>query len=137
MVLIAVPSRPTSVSSSVSDILAFRSPRAVMSLAVLAIRSSGPRPRPISHWPPAASRAISPPPVIISFRIRPRSCRPSAVSSSATNSTLGRSEEFSLAGISRAAAWSWNLVRPGGVTGNVRSRLISWATSGLVSPATQ
>ena len=60
------PSRPTSVRSSASATRAVRSPAEVISLAVLAIWSSGSRPRPISHQPPITSSASSPPPVISS-----------------------------------------------------------------------
>jgi hypothetical protein len=128
MVLMAAPSLPTSVWSSAVVILAVRSPRAVMSLAVLAILSSGPSPRPISHCPPIASSAISPPPVISSIRIRPRSCLVSTLDRSATMRTLAWRGVFSVDRISRAAAWRSSIGSAVG-TGNQRPLLPSLMTS--------
>ena len=72
MVLIEDPSLPTSVWSSASGIRAVRSPREVISLAVLVMSSSGSRPRPMSHSPPSASRAMRAVPVMSSAMMKPR-----------------------------------------------------------------
>src|SRR5262249_4664835 len=79
IVLIAPASRPASAWSPGSGIRAVRSPRLVMVSAVLAIRSSGARPRLISQRPPTASRASRIAPVISSAATRPRTSLPTAL----------------------------------------------------------
>ena len=79
IVLIAPASRPASAWSPGSGIRAVRSPRLVIMSAVLAIRSSGARPRLISQRPPTASRASRIEPVISSAATRPRTSLPTAL----------------------------------------------------------
>ena len=88
MVLIAPASRPASAWSPGSGIRAVRSPRLVIMSAVLAIRSSGARPRLISQRPPTASRASRIAPVISSAATSPRTSLPTALLGRAISSTL-------------------------------------------------
>jgi hypothetical protein len=88
MVLIAAASRPASAWSPGSGIRAVRSPRLVIMSAVLAIRSSGARPRLISQRPPTPSSASSTAPVISSVRTRPRTALPTSLSGRATTKML-------------------------------------------------
>jgi hypothetical protein len=78
IVLMAAASRPASAWSPGSGIRAVRSPRLVIMSAVLAIRSSGARPRLISQRPPSASSASRIAPVISSARTSPRTALPTA-----------------------------------------------------------
>ena len=88
IVLMAAASRPASAWSPGSGIRAVRSPRLVIMSAVLAILSSGARPRPISQRPPSASSASRAAPVISSARTRPRTSLPTALSGLATTMAL-------------------------------------------------
>jgi hypothetical protein len=80
IVLMAPASRPASAWSRGSGIRAVRSPRLVIMSAVLAIRSSGARPRMISQRPPTASSASRTAPVISSASTSPRTSLPTALS---------------------------------------------------------
>ena len=99
IVLIAAASRPVSWRlPPASGIRAARSPLRVIMSAVLAIRSSGARPRPISQLPQTASRASSTPPVISSASTRPRTWLPTSLTGRPTRTMAGPS------GATRAAA---------------------------------
>ena len=94
MVLMDVPSLPTSVWSSASGIRAVRSPMLVISLAAAAMSSSGSRPRPISHSPMTASRVISAAPVMSWAMMNSRTSPGSLLTGWATNRIACRAGEL-------------------------------------------
>src|SRR5215467_9426915 len=90
MVLIAVPSLPTSVLVSASGIRAVRSPWVVIRWAVPAISLSGASPRPMSQRPPRARSRISAPPVINSATTMPPTWPVTTPTGRATTTTANR-----------------------------------------------